>query len=205
MWLLSNNVLLRVCYCVQGEGYDGDEGFVAAPAGASTGRAPGRLGPMRGRGARGGLLGRAGRAVGGAEGLAGAGMMGGLPLVDPTQMMMMGGLPGPIILPGPGMMPGLPGAMPLGAPMIIDPSMMAGDMGGMPVFIPAHGGRGMTGMRGGAAAGRGRGAGRGGGRGAYGGMAAPPGTKLEGPGYLKHYYDLDAPANNRAVLDYGDL
>lgn len=188
------------------EGYEGDEAFAVVPAAGAAGRGPGRLGPMRGRGARGGMLGRGVRVSAGAEGLASSGMMGGLPMVDPSQMMMMGGLPGPIILPGPGMMPGLPGAMPLGAPMIIDPSMMAGDMGGMPLFIPAQGGRGMAGARGGMmGTARGRGAGRSG-RGPFAGaMAAPPGTKLEGPGYLKHYYDLDAPANNRAVLDYGDL
>jgi hypothetical protein len=127
--------------------------------------------------------------------------MGGLPVVDPS-MMMMGGLPGPIILPGPGMaLPGMPGGMPM-APMILDPaSMMAGgELGGMPLFIPAGGaGRGMRGGM----PGRG-GRGMMGGRGRLG-MSAPPGTKLEGPGYLKHYYDLDAPAHNRAVLDYGDL
>lgn len=132
-------------------------------------------------------------------------MMSGLPIVDPAQMMMMGGMPGPIILPGPGMIPALPGALPMGAPMIIDPSMMAGDMGGMPMFIPAQGRRGMVAGRGAEMGGRGRGTGRSGRGMSNGGMAAPPGTKLEGPGYLKHYYDLDAPANNRAVLDYGDL
>lgn len=183
------------------EGYDGDDGYVAAPAIAAAGRAPGRLGPMRGRGVRGAILGRGARA--GGDGMP-AGVMGGLPVVDPSQMMMMGGLPGPIILPGPGIMPGLSGAMPMGAPMIIDPSMMAGDMGGMPMFFPAQG-RGLAGARGVGMGARGRGTGRGG-RGLYSGvMAAPPGTKLDGPGYLKHYYDLDAPANNRAVLDYGDL
>lgn len=150
-------------------------------------------------------MGRSGRGLSGADGLAAAGLMGGLPMVDPTQMMMMGGLPGPIILPGPGMMPGMSGAMPLGAPMIIDPSMMAGDMGGMPMFIPSQGGRGLGMARGAGMTGRSRGGGRGGRGGFGGGMAAPPGTKLEAPGYLKHYYDLDAPANNRAVLDYGDL
>jgi len=124
-------------------------------------------------------------------------MMGDLPIMDPAQMMMMGGLPGPIILPGPGMMGGMHGAIPLGAPMMFDPSMMAGDLGGMPLIIPPQGGG--RGMRGGAMM-RGRG-----GRGMGGRGMAPPGTKLEGPGYLKHYYDLDAPANNRAVLDYGDL
>eukprot|EP01026_Neomeris_dumetosa_P054338 TRINITY_DN4887_c0_g1_i9.p2 TRINITY_DN4887_c0_g1~~TRINITY_DN4887_c0_g1_i9.p2 ORF type:complete len:357 (+),score=53.86 TRINITY_DN4887_c0_g1_i9:1944-3014(+) len=35
-------------------------------------------------------------------------------------------------------------------------------------------------------------------------MAAPPGTKLDSRGY-RDYFDLDAPQNNRAVLDYGDL
>jgi hypothetical protein len=127
--------------------------------------------------------------------------MGGLPVVDPN-MMMMGGLPGPIILPGPGMgLPGLAAGMPMG-PMILDPATMmaGGGLGGMPLFIPAAGGG--RGMRGGMA-GRG-GRGMMGGRGRLG-MSAPPGTKLEGPGYLKHYYDLDAPAHNRAVLDYGDL
>jgi hypothetical protein len=122
-------------------------------------------------------------------------MMGDLQMLDPAQMVMMGGMPGPIIIPGPPMMPG---AIPLGGPMMLDAgAMLAGDMG-VPIILPQQmagrgmGGRGMM---------RGRG-GRGmGGR----GMAAPPGTKLEGQGYLKHYYDLDAPANNRAVLDYGDL
>eukprot|EP01023_Acetabularia_acetabulum_P056820 TRINITY_DN6596_c1_g1_i1.p1 TRINITY_DN6596_c1_g1~~TRINITY_DN6596_c1_g1_i1.p1 ORF type:complete len:360 (+),score=95.69 TRINITY_DN6596_c1_g1_i1:57-1136(+) len=35
-------------------------------------------------------------------------------------------------------------------------------------------------------------------------MTAPPGTKLDARGY-RDYFDLDAPQNNRAVLDYGDL
>ncbi|KAF6250875.1 hypothetical protein COO60DRAFT_1629284 [Scenedesmus sp. NREL 46B-D3] len=187
------------------EGCEGGDGFAAAPP-AAGGRGPGRLGPMRGRGGRMcGGMGRGGRgapAAGGMEGFAGAaGLMGGLPMVDPS-MMMMGGLPGPIILPGPGMgLPGMPGAMSM-TPMMLDPSAMmaGGELGGMPLFIPAGGGgRGMRGGMGG----RG-GRGMMGGRGRLG-MSAPPGTKLEGPGYLKHYYDLDAPAHNRAVLDYGDL
>jgi hypothetical protein len=45
----------------------------------------------------------------------------------------------------------------------------------------------------------GRGIGRGGGRG-----PGLPGAKLDGGG-LREYFDLDAPQNNRAVLDYGDL
>lgn len=175
------------------EGYDGEEGFAAPPAAAAAvgGRAPGRLGPMRGRGRAPNL----GRSAGRGDGMAAAGapLMSGLPMMDPS-MMMMGGLPGPIILPGPGM---LPGAMSGAMPMIIDPSMMGADMGGMPLFFPAQGGRGM--MRGGMAGRAGRGRGR------PNPMAALPGTKMEGPGYLKHYYDLDAPAHNRAVLDYGDL
>lgn len=141
-------------------------------------------GPMRGRGTRGGPMGGRGRGLP----VPPPGMLGDLPLVDPS--MMFGGLPGPIILPGPGMMPG---AIPLGGPMVFDAAMMD-SLGGMPIILPPQGGRGM----GGRGMMRGRG-GRGGGR------MAPPGTKLEAPGFAKHYYDLDAPANNRAVLDYGDL
>jgi hypothetical protein len=127
---------------------------------------------------------RGGRGRGGAHG-----MFGELPIVD-ASMMMMGGLPGPIILPGPGMMGG---ALPLGAPMVLDPSMLAGaDMGGVPLFLPPGGGRGAPGLM--------RGGGGGmmlrGGRGGRGARGGPHG---------KQYYDLDAPANNRAVLDYGDL
>lgn len=148
----------------------------------------GGRGPMRGRG-RGPMPGGRGRGMPPGPG----GMLGDMPILDPAQMMMMGGLPGPIILPGPGMMPG---ALPLGGPMMFDPAMMGGDMGGLPIIIPQQGGgRGMGGRMM-----RGRG-----GRGMGGRGMAPPGTKLEGPGYLKHYYDLDAPQNNRAVLDYGDL
>lgn len=44
-----------------------------------------------------------------------------------------------------------------------------------------------------------------GGRGGRGGGPVLPGAKLEAGGGLREYYDLDAPANNRAVLDYGDL
>ncbi len=45
-----------------------------------------------------------------------------------------------------------------------------------------------------------------GGRGGRGGPAPIlPGAKLEPSGAVREYYDLDAPANNRAVLDYGDL
>lgn len=71
-------------------------------------------------------------------------------------------------------------------------------MGPMPVPIlpgpfPMRGGRmGGRGLRGGGRMGGGR------------GMGAPPGTKLD-PHGLREYYDLDNPANNRAVLDYGDL
>jgi hypothetical protein len=32
-----------------------------------------------------------------------------------------------------------------------------------------------------------------------------PGAKLDGAGNVREYFDLDAPQNNRAVLDYGDL
>ena len=45
---------------------------------------------------------------------------------------------------------------------------------------------------------------RGRGRGPFPGMMMAPGTKLDPQGY-REYYDLDAPQNNRAVLDYGDL
>lgn len=45
---------------------------------------------------------------------------------------------------------------------------------------------------------RGRGRGMGPGR----GMGGPP--KLD-PRGMREYFDLDHPANNRAVLDYGDL
>jgi hypothetical protein len=38
------------------------------------------------------------------------------------------------------------------------------------------------------------------------GMAGALGAKLDGGGGgLREYFDLDAPQNNRAVLDYGDL
>ena len=32
-----------------------------------------------------------------------------------------------------------------------------------------------------------------------------PGAKLDPAGGVREYFDLDAPQNNRAVLDYGDL
>ncbi|KAF8055817.1 hypothetical protein HT031_006592 [Scenedesmus sp. PABB004] len=130
------------------------------------GRGPGRMGPMRGRGGR----------------MAGRGpLLGGLPVLDPG--MMLGGLPGPIIMPGPGMPLPMMGPGGLPGPIVLGPDMMLpGDMGGMPLFIPGPG----RGLRGGLRGGP-RGRGRGG----------PPGGR--------GYYDLDAPANNRAVLDYGDL
>lgn len=65
------------------------------------------------------------------------------------------------------------------------------DGGGMGMSGPPGGrmlGRGGMGMRG-------RGA-----RGGYGGYGGPPAAKLG-----REYYDLDAPENQRSVLDYGDL
>jgi hypothetical protein len=56
---------------------------------------------------------------------------------------------------------------------------------------------------GGGRGGRGRGGGRGGrGGGRGGGFGGPV---VMGPGGGPNYFDLDAPKNNRAVLDYGDL
>ncbi|RMZ54433.1 hypothetical protein APUTEX25_002009 [Auxenochlorella protothecoides] len=90
------------------------------------------------------------------------------------------------------MMPGAGGAMP---PVIMAPmNMVLGHMGA--------GGRG--GGRGGNRGGRG-----GGGRGGFNGgpifMAPGSGGKPGGPAPNQEYFDLDAPKNNRAVLDYGDL
>ena len=91
-----------------------------------------------------------------------------------------------------------------GAPpmMMMDPSMMMG----APIIVPTAGGMimapmemmmGASGGRGGG--GRGRGGGGRGGRG--GGRGFGQGPVVGGP----NYFDLDAPKNNRAVLDYGDL
>jgi hypothetical protein len=90
---------------------------------------------------------------------------------------------GPIFIPAGPMAP----MMPQLAPMDIDMSgMMAGGM--LPMMGGGRGGRG----------GR-RPMGRGG-----RGMMAAPGAKLDSGG-VREYYDLDAPRNNRAVLDYGDI
>ena len=117
-------------------------------------------------------------------------------MVDPTTgtMLMPAGMGpmGPIFIPvganhmGP--MMAAPQAMGL-APMEMD---MSGMVQMMPMGAMGRGGRGGRPMRG-----------RGGG-GRFGGMAAPPGTKLD-PNGLREYYDLDNPRNNRAVLDYGDI
>ncbi|KAL6768849.1 CGL117 [Auxenochlorella protothecoides x Auxenochlorella symbiontica] len=107
------------------------------------------------------------------------------------QGMVMGpGGPG-MLVPGL-MMPGAGGAMP---PVIMAPmNMVLGHMGA--------GGRG--GGRGGNRGGKG-----GGGRGGFNGgpifMAPGSGGKPGGPAPNQEYFDLDAPKNNRAVLDYGDL
>jgi hypothetical protein len=92
---------------------------------------------------------------------------------------LMGAMP-PILPLGAGMLPG--GIVPLGPGM--DFGAGAGGGGG-------GGGRGAgMGMPRGGGGGRGGGPGRGG-----GGRGGPRGT----------YYDLDAPSNNRDVLDYSDL
>ncbi|PSC73712.1 Serrate RNA effector molecule [Micractinium conductrix] len=109
-----------------------------------------------------------------------------------------------------GMMEAAP--MPLQAGMPIMPIIMpaAGGMGGMggmgPVILPMEMVMGMAGGMGGGGRGGGRGNGPGmrsaaGGRGGRGGRGMQQGPKKEGGGY----FDLDAPQNNRAVLDYGDL
>ena len=102
----------------------------------------------------------------------------------------------------------------VGAPMMMmDPSMMLG----APILMPAVGGgmapmimapmglmaMGGGGGRGGRGGGRGgRGGGRGGGYVQGGAMVPLP---VGGGGVAPNYFDLDAPKNNRAVLDYGDL
>jgi hypothetical protein len=98
------------------------------------------------------------------------------------------------------------GGMHHGAPMMMmDPSMMMG----APIIVPTPGGMIMAPMEmvmgggGGGRGGRGRGGGRGGrGGGRGGGFGGPV---VMGPGGGPNYFDLDAPKNNRAVLDYGDL
>ncbi len=78
------------------------------------------------------------------------------------------------------------------------PIPMPGPLPMMPPGAMAMRGRGPRGVPPGMAMRGGRGGPLGGGR----GMA--PGTKLDGRGF-REYFDLDNPANNRAVLDYGDL
>ncbi|GMH32287.1 hypothetical protein BSKO_00121 [Bryopsis sp. KO-2023] len=117
-----------------------------------------------------------GMAMSGRHGMGGRGMMG--PMVPSP---MMGGPMGQVLLPA-------PGAGPLG-PFILQPvpsgTMSPMEMGQMGMEGPRAVGGGMIG-RGGAIAGRGR-------------------PWAGGGGGYRDYYDLDAPQNNRAVLDYGDL
>eukprot|EP00887_Chlorella_sp_A99_P001351 scaffold14.g1351.t1 len=118
-----------------------------------------------------------GRGARGGGGFGGPMLEGGMLLADPA--MVMGA---PVFVPGaaaPIIMP-MDMVMPLGVP--------SAGMGGGP-------GRGML------LGGRGGRGGRGGGRGMVGG----PGAKLDAGGGVRQYYDLDAPANNRGVLDYSDL
>jgi len=93
------------------------------------------------------------------------------------------------------------GPMHHGGPMMMmDPSMMMG----APIIVPTAGGMIMAPMEMmmGGTGGRGGGGGRGrSGRGGRGGRGFNPGPAVGGP----NYFDLDAPKNNRAVLDYGDL
>ncbi|KAL4447939.1 hypothetical protein ABPG75_005158 [Micractinium tetrahymenae] len=109
---------------------------------------------------------------------------------------------------GRGMLPMEPAAMPINPGMVMAPIIMPAAGGMAPIIMPmemvmgmaggmgGRGGRGGPGMRGGM-----------GGRGGRGGGPGPilPGAKLDAGGAVREYYDLDAPANNRAVLDYGDL
>ena len=52
---------------------------------------------------------------------------------------------------------------------------------------------------------RGRGPPRGRGRGGFGPPGGGYGGPMMGGGRRGDYYDLDAPENQRSVLDYGDL
>ncbi|KAI8470777.1 MAG: hypothetical protein J3K34DRAFT_508811 [Monoraphidium minutum] len=109
---------------------------------------------------------------------------GGIPVVDPSMLMGgMGGMGAPVIIPIGGMPPmvgGVPPILPLGGSML---------PGGIIPLAGLGGGGDLGGRGGGGRGGRGRGGGRGGGGG------APRGA----------YFDLDAPSNNRDVLDYSDL
>jgi hypothetical protein len=143
--------------------------------GGGGGRGRGRGERLRGRGGRGGRNGPMMQHGGGAPMMV---------MVDPAMLAGMG---------GGGMLP-MSGGMVGGAPMLVQGGMagMAG-IAGVPMMVAAPmmvgGGRG------------GGGGFRGGGRG--GGRGGPPGGR--GAGASGGYFDLDAPRNNRAVLDYGDL
>ncbi|MEW5300721.1 MAG: hypothetical protein WDW36_003631 [Sanguina aurantia] len=159
-----------------GVAYDGAGGPpVAAPG---FGVAPGGRGRGRGRGPRGGgmLMGR------GPPMMLEAGPMG--PMMMPPGMMMPGMMAPGMMAPGmmaPGMMmPGMmmPGGVYPGAMPMVMPGMMRG-----------MGGRGNPGFLGG---------------GGRGGRGRGPPRNPQGAA-AREYYDLDNPANNRAVLDYGDL
>ncbi|KAK9804338.1 hypothetical protein WJX72_008084 [[Myrmecia] bisecta] len=154
----------------------------------------GRNNSMRGRGGSGPRSG--GRGGGPGRGMA-AGGRGGVALLDG----IAAGGPGPMM---PGPLPGqmlvlAPGAGPFGPFVAVD--VPPGDMGGppMPPMVPPRG-RGGRGPPQGPVRGGGRG-----GRGFGGPMfMGPPGAKLDRNG-VREYYDLDAPENQRSVLDYGDL
>ncbi|EFN56708.1 hypothetical protein CHLNCDRAFT_51470 [Chlorella variabilis] len=92
---------------------------------------------------------------------------------------------------GRGIGPLEPAALPLNPGMMMAPIIMPAAGGMAPMILPMDVvmGMGMGGGVGGARGGRGRGG--------RGGMA--------GRGPKAGYFDLDAPQNNRAVLDYGDL
>ncbi|MEW5313813.1 MAG: hypothetical protein WDW38_005350 [Sanguina aurantia] len=125
---------------------------------------------------------RVGGVVGEAGAPAGAGPMG--PMMMPPGMMMPGMMAPGMMAPGmmaPGMMmPGMmmPGGVYPGAMPMVMPGMMRG-----------MGGRGNPGFLGG---------------GGRGGRGRGPPRNPQGAA-AREYYDLDNPANNRAVLDYGDL
>ncbi|KAK9816062.1 hypothetical protein WJX74_001598 [Apatococcus lobatus] len=115
------------------------------------------------------------RARGSMMGMGRGGMMGGADGMMMGGMMMGGPMPGQMLVPA-------PGAGPFGPFIQVPIGGGAGHMGGGPDMMhPMMGG--------------GRGRGRGRGRGGFGGPMRGAGA----------YYDLDAPENQRSVLDYGDL
>lgn len=144
---------------------------------------PAALFAQRGGGGRGRGRGRGGR----------GGMAGGMTLMDGSGGAMMVDPSAALLMADPSMMMGAPILMPTAAggmaPVIMAPLEMMVPMAALGGAPAGRGGRG----------GRGRGGGRGGGHGGFGFGVAGGGAPA-GP-----YFDLDAPQNNRAVLDYGDL